>query len=792
MNILSKQHRSIRSRLAVVLALTLLRVVPALPGTPSPQDASGNNPAPADVDPGWPRLFNLSGGSALIYQPQIASWDDQKHIVAWSALSYTQKGSPKPTLGSLKMEAETKVAPEARLVELSPVRFTEFNFPSLSREDARKIVDELQESPLTKQQAISLDRVLAGVDKSQINLASGNATNLRAAPPKIFESTKQAVLIIFDGQPVWSPIKDLDLKYAVNTNWDVFQTADSKTIYLRNDSTWLKGETVFGPWQPAGSLPDSFSRLPNDENWKEVRASLPGARVAPSALPRMFVSFQPAELILLKGTPLYVPVASTSLLWVSNTESDLFRMNANGAFYYLVAGRWFSAPTLDGPWEFATTKLPDDFRRIPVEHPRSRVLASVPGTDQATEAVLLASVPQTARVNRNELKAPDVIFQGGPPEFKIIETTTVRRAENTDKDIFQVGDLYYMCFQGVWFSARSATGPWEVAAIVPKEIYQIPASSPAYHVTYVTVEKNENDSDNWVTFAAWAGYTGMMVAWGCAVWGTGWYYPPYIWHGGFYPGYFWHPTTYGFAAWYNPHTGTYGRGTAVYGPYGGAGGWAAYNPRTGTYARGGAVFGPYGSRSFQQAYNPRSGAYGQTRQGSNIYGNWGSSYVQRGDDWAHTGHVTNYVTGRTTTGARTSEGGAAIHSNGPAGSSTIARTGSGDIYAGHDGNVYRKQNGSWQKWNDGGWSPVENPKENKNGGRPDSSASKGDRAGGDSGTRNQSPNGNQLDHDRNARQEGDRRSKDSRDYSLNRGGRNSAGSYRFGGGGRAGFGRRRR
>jgi len=31
----------------------------------------------------------------------------------------------------------------------------------------------------------------------------------------------------------------------------------------------------------------------------------------------------------------------------------------------------------------------------------------------------------------------------------------------------------------------------------------------------------------------------------------------------------------------------------LYGPSGGAGGFAAYDPRTGTYARGGAVCGPY-------------------------------------------------------------------------------------------------------------------------------------------------------------------------------------------------------
>ena len=106
------------------------------------------------------------------------------------------------------------------------------------------------------------------------------------------------------------------------------------------------------------------------------------------------------------------------------------------------------------------------------------MLASVPGTDQASEAVLLAQIPQTARVSKKDVKAPDVAFQGDP-QFQPIEQTTVQRAVNTDKDVFKVGELYYMCYQGVWFVGKTATGPWEVASSVPEAIYQIPPSSPA-------------------------------------------------------------------------------------------------------------------------------------------------------------------------------------------------------------------------------------------------------------------------------------------------------------------------
>ena len=76
-----------------------------------------------------------------------------------------------------------------------------------------------------------------------------------------------------------------------------------------------------------------------------------------------------------------------------------------------------------------------------------------------------------------------------------------------------------MCFQGVWFMGRARPARGRSPDRCRSEIYEIPASSPAHNVTYVTVE--DDSDDEWVTYAAAAGYTGMMIAWGCAVWGTG-------------------------------------------------------------------------------------------------------------------------------------------------------------------------------------------------------------------------------------------------------------------------------
>jgi hypothetical protein len=736
--------------------------------------------APAPVDGGWPRIYDLpSGGSVLLYQPQIASWEKQKHLVGFSAVSYRSKAGDKPALGSIKVEADTKVALTDRLVSFSPMKITEANFPTLQKEQIREVVAQIDKVIPDDDRVIALDRVLANLDKSQI--VPKNVEGIKADPPTIFFSKTPAVIVNLDGEAIWSPIKENDLKFAVNTNWDLFQHGPTATYYLRNNDYWLKARDVKGPWSAAGKLPDSFKKLPAEENWNEVKANLPGKSIAASAVPKVFVSLQPAELILLTGEPNYLLVQGTELLWVSNTESDVFRLGKAGSVYYLVAGRWFSAPDFTGPWTFATPSLPEDFKKIPLEHARSRVLASVPGTDQAAEAVLLAQVPQTARVKKKELKAPEVAFQGDP-QFTPIEKTTVQRAVNTDKDVFKVGDLYYMCYQGVWFVGKGASGPWEVASSVPEQIYQIPVSSPAHHVTYVTVE---DDDDEWVTFAAAAGYTGMMVAWGCTMWGSGYYYPPYIGWGGYYPYYYPHFPTYGYSAWYNPWTGAYGRSAAVYGPYGGAGVGARYNPRTGTYARGAAAWGPYGARGVAQAYNPRTGTYAQTRQGSNVYGSWGSTSVQRGDDWARTNRYTNRRTGTTTRTVRTDEGGA-VTRRGSEGGFVGAGSG-GNVYAGKDGNVYRNQDGTWQKYDKGGWSNTE---KQPSGERPRPTTGQ-ERAGTtDRGSTVDRGTADQLDRDSRARSEGTQRT---RDYSNYRSGSTprSTGSYRGGGGMRGGGGRRR-
>src|SRR5581483_320307 len=92
-------------------------------------------------------------------------------------------------------------------------------------------------------------------------------------------------------------------------------------------------------------------------------------------IPTVYVAFGPAELIETRGAPVYKPIPGTGLEYVENTNGDIFRLS--GEYYVLISGRWFKAPSLDGPWMFVgKSDTPSDFAKIPVTSPKATVLAS--------------------------------------------------------------------------------------------------------------------------------------------------------------------------------------------------------------------------------------------------------------------------------------------------------------------------------------------------------------------------------------------------------------------------------
>jgi hypothetical protein len=176
-----------------------------------------------------------------------------------------------------------------------------------------------------------------------------------------------------------------------------------------------------------------------------------------------------------------------------------------------------------------------------------------------------------------------------------------------------------------------------------------------------------------------------------------------------------------------------------------------------------------------------------------VYGSWGSTSVQRGDDWVQSNRETNNRTGNTTRVTRTDNGSMVSRNNPGQGGGFVAQGEGGNMYAGRDGNVYRNTDGSWQKYENGNWGNVEKPAGTGERAGAASTAA-GNRQGGTTSTNRAGTNRSvdsstygQLERDHSARSSGTQRT---RDYSTSRSSSRPSGSYRGGGMSRGG-GRRR-
>jgi len=670
------------------------------------QDQPAEMPDPSEQSAAltFPREFAEQGGKVVIHVPQVDTWKDFANVTGRIAVEVVVDGESEAVFGVAEFEASTDVNLEQRIVAVENTKITVTSFP-IANDARRAQLDELVRGVVQKRtQYVPLDVMLSYIaDDATVPEEEGLSFN----PPPIFHSTAPAILVMTDGEPVLAPIEDTRLKYAVNTNWDLFQYKE-KEWYLRHDKRWLKTKDIKGSWKFDNTLPGDFKKLPADGNWEEVKTAIPAAK-GPKTPPLVIVSDRPAELILTEGDPSFSTISKGWLEYVVNTESDVFRFKFE--FYFLVSGRWFKAGVLRGPWTHVA-ELPAEFATIPANSPKGHVLAAVPGSDEARLAVLEASIPRMATISRDAGDGVSVIYQGDPV-LKPIEGTDVQRAINSPNDVLFYEGIYYLCLDAVWYRSKEATGPWVVADNIPAAIYAIPPSSASYHVTHVHVYESD---DNSVSTGYTGGYVGLHIGFGVAMYGSGWYYPPYYGYGSYYgypyyPYYYAYPYSYGASAWYNPNTGMYGRSGSAYGPYGGYGRAASYNPSTGTYARGAAVWDSNEIAGTGYAYNPRTGAGIATNRYANENGGWGESLVTHNDKWVQTRGEWNDNTRRTE--YTTSGGNSGEITRREVGDDVIrtGRNSDGDLFAGKDGQVYKRDEDGWYHRGDGDWNKVEAPAE---------------------------------------------------------------------------------
>jgi hypothetical protein len=523
--------------------------------------------ASTESDPEWieltnyPRIEQFEMGSVQVDFPTLESWSEFRFLKAWLPVEVSLNGEDAPQVGSAYVQASTEIDFDQRTVRISNQRVLETNFSG--EEQSETVADLVARAFQGRDKTIPLDVLLRLLPEDfKIPGQPDAIPQLNFEPPAIRVSETPLQLLSIDKEPVKAPIRGTGLEYVVNTNWNLFYHQLDERWYVLNNGAWQQNNHLAdGGWVTTDELPADFDRLALDDRWGEAQKALPAKMPAQPPVP-FIISLQATELILLDGAPLLETIEETGIRYVSNTKSDLF--SYAGRWYFLVSGRWFSNSKLSGQWQSAV-RLPEAFSRIPANHEKGHVLFSVPGTRQAKLAMIEAALPHRVSVARNSGVEFDLVWVD-EPRFEPIENTQLERGLNTPLQILKHNNFYYLCYQGAWYFSASPDGPWKVATQIPDEIYRIPATDPAFNVTFVKQDQHQDEQQGYVNYNYSSGYTGSFSTTVSVVYGTGWHHPSSVywdpWRKPYYWGYGW---GYGHGIAYNPVGGYWGS----YHPWGG-------------------------------------------------------------------------------------------------------------------------------------------------------------------------------------------------------------------------------
>jgi hypothetical protein len=547
----------------------------------------------AQVDQ-WPIAFEADGYQVKVYAPQPESIDGDR-FQARAAVSIQRSLDKVPAFGAIWGEGQLAVDRTTRLGTLTSFELSELRFPETAGRDKEALKTMLSREIPRHAPPIAIDWLLAALESEQ----EMGTTYLNDAPEIIY-TERPSVLVFIDGEPEYVVLErhtdhlgdpvyagiSRDIERVLNTPYLLLRYRKDQ-YYLYGSGHWFRAASISGPYAQERSVP-----VPLQELAREVDKTAEIARGA--VVPEIVVRTTPAVLLDMDGPPAMQPIQGTGLLYATNTDKDLFLEIATQDHYLVASGRWYT--TRDprrGPWRHVPgTQLPVDFARIPEGSAKDGVLAHVPGTNAAREAVRDAHIPQTATVDRRSTTLE--VKYDGEPVFERIDGTNVHLAVNASTTVLRIGGHYHACDNAVWYDSASPFGPWAVSTEVPSAVNAIPPGSPAYHVRYVYIYDWTPD----VVFVGYTpGYMGCYVQGGVVILGTGYYYPR--WPGFWYP----RPFTWGFPMYYDPWIGWtfgYGWGWYWYYPAWMYGGW--YGPMGPAYGWG--AWGWWGPWSYSPPWRP--------------------------------------------------------------------------------------------------------------------------------------------------------------------------------------------
>ncbi|MCX6924314.1 MAG: carbohydrate-binding family V/XII, partial [Verrucomicrobia bacterium] len=189
--------------------------------------------------------------------------------------------------------------------------------------------------------------------------------------------------------------------------------------------------------------------------------------------PRVIYTTKPSVLVLVDGPPILRPLTGDYQRVVNTRAVLLLNTNSpNQGSYLYGAGRWYKAPSLEGPWAVMSSLAPGLDTALAAAQATGEVDLLPPKDTNAPPPVLQVNVSTVPT---------ELIETTGAASMQSVTDTHLLYVANTSNALFYCLDdaSYYALLSGRWFKGKSLSGPW--AFVPPGELPADFAKIPPDH-----------------------------------------------------------------------------------------------------------------------------------------------------------------------------------------------------------------------------------------------------------------------------------------------------------------------
>ncbi len=378
----------------------------------------------------WPQeLTSDNGGVVIIYQPQVEVFTGNSFEARAAVSVKTSDTGNTPVFGAVWIEAKLDTNRDTRTAVIRDIEVSDVRIADASNEQMDALAKFIEESLEGSSLKISVDQLLSDLDSAGSDVGEAD---LKHTPPEIVLSREPAMLVSIDGDPILQEIEGSSYQRVVNSAFLIVNAGKTNYLYV-GSNVWFSATETTGPWSLAAKVPDDIKSLvePTEDDGTDLSAM------------KIIIATEPTELLVTDGKPSWTPVEGMDLLYLDNTDSNAFLELSTQKYYVLLSGRWYSGVEMSGEMEWThvpNDELPKPFSDIPVDSVNGAILSQVAGTQQARDAVLDNTIPQTAAINRDD--SSFTVAYDGEPDFAL---STCCELGVPDRQRWQ--DKLFVCWQ---------------------------------------------------------------------------------------------------------------------------------------------------------------------------------------------------------------------------------------------------------------------------------------------------------------------------------------------------------